>query len=125
MFLFWSWWFAMSKVAEFGDTIFIVLRKRPLTFLHVFHHCTVLIASWYVALQVAPAARWFVTINYSIHAIMYTYFALQILRWFRIPRWISMSITIMQVKLAGAFLSLMVPMSHAKPCFFVHRLHRW
>ena len=88
----------MSKVAEFGDTIFIVLRKRPLTFLHVFHHCSVLIGAWYVGLQVAPAARWFVTINYSIHAIMYTYFALQILRWFRIPRWVSMSITIAQVR---------------------------
>ena len=86
----------MSKAVEFGDTIFIVLRKRPLTFLHVFHHCTMLIASWYVGTQVAPTARWFATINYFIHSIMYTYYALQILRWFKIPKSVSMTITSLQ-----------------------------
>jgi elongation of very long chain fatty acids protein 6 len=30
----WTFLFCMSKLAELGDTIFIVLRKRPLIFLH-------------------------------------------------------------------------------------------
>ena len=33
--------FAISKLVEYGDTVFLVLRKRPVTFLHWFHHTTV------------------------------------------------------------------------------------
>jgi hypothetical protein len=31
---FWALMFVLSKVPELGDTIFIVLRKQPLIFLH-------------------------------------------------------------------------------------------
>lgn len=31
---FWTFMFVLSKVPELGDTIFIVLRKQPLIFLH-------------------------------------------------------------------------------------------
>jgi hypothetical protein len=44
---FWSFLFAMSKVAELFDTVFVVLRKRPLIFLHWYHHAVVLIYSWH------------------------------------------------------------------------------
>merc|ERR1712025_401838 len=44
---YWTFMFVMSKVPELGDTIFIVLRKQPLIFLHWYHHITVLLYSWY------------------------------------------------------------------------------
>ena len=31
---FWTWMFTMSKIAELGDTAFIILRKQNLIFLH-------------------------------------------------------------------------------------------
>ena len=37
-YMFWAWMFTWSKVFEFGDTAFIILRKQKLTFLHWFHH---------------------------------------------------------------------------------------
>lgn len=39
--------FSSFQVAEFGDTVFIVLRKRPLLFLHWYHHVTVLVYTWH------------------------------------------------------------------------------
>lgn len=72
----WGWIFAMSKLIEFGDTAFIVLRKSPLPFLHWYHHITVFIYTWY-ALTPEPSAlsTWFGSMNYIVHTAMYTYYA--------------------------------------------------
>ncbi|KAF2898695.1 hypothetical protein ILUMI_07480, partial [Ignelater luminosus] len=44
---FWTYMFILSKLPELGDTVFIVLRKQPLIFLHWYHHITVLLYCWY------------------------------------------------------------------------------
>ncbi|XP_074928969.1 very long chain fatty acid elongase 3 isoform X2 [Chelonoidis abingdonii] len=40
---FWAYMFVQSKVPELGDTVFIILRKQRLIFLHWYHHVTVLL----------------------------------------------------------------------------------
>lgn len=35
------------QVAELLDTVFIVARKRPLLFLHWYHHISVLVYTWH------------------------------------------------------------------------------
>ncbi|CAD5119063.1 unnamed protein product [Dimorphilus gyrociliatus] len=92
----WTSLFALSKVYELGDTIFIVLRKQNLIFLHWYHHITVLIYSWYSATEQAAAGRWFMTINYTVHAFMYSYYTLKAMR-FSIPKWVSVAITSLQI----------------------------
>ena len=77
---FWTWMFVLSKVPELGDTIFIVLRKQKLIFLHWYHHVTVLIYCWYSFSQYTAPARWFVVMNFIVHSIMYTYYAFRALR---------------------------------------------
>ncbi|VDD89119.1 unnamed protein product [Enterobius vermicularis] len=83
---FWTEKFAMSKILEFGDTAFIVLRKRPLSFLHWYHHVTDHTAS----------GRWFIWMNYTVHAFMYSYYALRSLR-FRLPKSAAMMVTVLQI----------------------------
>lgn len=67
---FWTQMFAISKVVEFFDTAFIVLRKRPLIFLHWYHHITVLLYTWHAYKDHTAAGRWFITMNYTVHAFM-------------------------------------------------------
>ncbi|GAB6020855.1 hypothetical protein CHUAL_003505 [Chamberlinius hualienensis] len=93
---FWTWMFILSKVPELGDTVFIVLRKQPLIFLHWYHHVTVLLYAWYSYAGHTAPGRWFMVMNYAVHSCMYSYYALKALR-FKIPRHLSMFITTAQL----------------------------
>jgi len=88
--------FTLSKVPELGDTVFIVLRKQPLIFLHWYHHVTVLLYTWYSYSDYIATARWFVCMNYLVHSVMYSYYALKALR-VKVPKFIAMIITSLQL----------------------------
>mmetsp|Transcript_27756 Transcript_27756/g.36379 ORF Transcript_27756/g.36379 Transcript_27756/m.36379 type:complete len:288 (+) Transcript_27756:144-1007(+) len=72
----WTKWFILSKIPELGDTIFIVLRKKPLIFLHWYHHVTVLLYCWHSYVTESSMGIFFIAMNYSVHAIMYFYYFL-------------------------------------------------
>ena len=74
---FWMAMFIVSKFVEFGDTIFLVLRKAPLTFLHVYHHLSVAMYAWFGGIDRSSLGHWFLTMNFAVHSIMYTYFVLK------------------------------------------------
>ena len=73
---FWAALFTWSKLLELVDTVLIILRKRKLIMLHWFHHASVIIFAWAAWVYETPAALWYGAMNYTVHAIMYTYFAL-------------------------------------------------
>lgn len=93
---FWVSMFCFSKLPEFGDTIFIVLRKQPLIFLHWYHHMSTLVVCMYSHAEYAPQGRWYAVMNYSIHSIMYSYYALKAMR-IRVSNKIAMLITTLQI----------------------------
>jgi len=93
---FWAFVFTMSKAYELGDTLFIVLRQQPLIFLHWYHHFTVLIYGFYTYAEHASGGRWYIVMNYCVHSVMYTYYALRAVR-VRVPSLVRMSVTILQM----------------------------
>lgn len=76
---FWVTLFIYSKIPELIDTVFIVLRKKPLIFLHWYHHVTVLLFCWSAFSTKAASGLYFVAMNYTVHALMYGYYCLQAL----------------------------------------------
>lgn len=73
------WWYYFSKLLEFCDTFFFILRKKDkqLTFLHVYHHSTVF-SLWWIGIKYVPSGSTFfpAMVNSSIHILMYTYYGL-------------------------------------------------
>jgi len=93
---FWTWMFIISKLLELFDTVFIVLRKQKLIFLHWYHHVTVLWFCWHSYVEFTSTIRWGMVMNYSVHAIMYSYFTLKALK-IRVPKVCAMVITTIQL----------------------------
>merc|ERR1711871_1253430 len=71
---FWVSMFIFSKIPELIDTVFLVLQKKPVIFLHWFHHVTVLLYCWHAYVHDVSPGMWFSCINYSVHSIMYFYY---------------------------------------------------
>jgi len=96
--IFWASLFIISKIVEFGDTVFLLLKKRTVIFLHWYHHLTVFLYLWnsYIE-ETVNNGRWFMCMNFFIHFIMYLYYSIQSLKIINIPRIISKTITILQI----------------------------
>merc|ERR1712137_1414140 len=90
--------FIYSKLFELIDTLFLVLNKRPVIFLHWFHHVTVLLYCWYSWAVQASNGIHFATMNYFVHSIMYFYYFLMLNRSIRpIVRKFAFLITTVQI----------------------------
>ena len=93
----WSLLFILSKAPELVDTYFIVLRKQKLIFLHWYHHITVFIYCWYNYCLLIRTGQWFISMNYVVHSVMYGYYALRISQLVKVPIWVNMFITLLQL----------------------------
>ncbi|KAG8468620.1 hypothetical protein KFE25_013703 [Diacronema lutheri] len=68
--------FIYSKLFELIDTFFLIAKKADVIFLHWYHHVTVLLYCWHSHSVRIPSGIWFAAMNYFVHAIMYSYFAM-------------------------------------------------
>jgi fatty acid elongase 3 len=72
--VFWFYLFYLSKMYEFLDTVFQVLKKKNLLFLHVYHHCVTLVLVWVTIREDNPMQWADISANLFVHVIMYYYY---------------------------------------------------
>lgn len=93
---YWGWMFVMSKLPELGDTVFLVLRKKPVIFMHWFHHALTFVYAQITYSEKQAWARWSLGLNLTVHTIMYFYFAVRALK-VSLPRPVAKFITTIQI----------------------------
>ena len=111
----WCVLFVLSKYAELVDTLFLVLRKKPVPFLHWYHHASVLLLSIGTMMVYGPSGIIMIAMNYFVHSIMYTYYAIAAVR--KPPSW-GKYVTVLQIaQMVGglAMLGLIVFGAHYVP----------
>ncbi|MFH4975191.1 hypothetical protein AB6A40_001900 [Gnathostoma spinigerum] len=117
---YWVFLWVFSKIPELIDTIFLVLRKRPLMLMHWWHHAFTGVFSFCAYGHGNAFMIWIVWLNFFIHSFMYSYYMVRSFR-FRVPPQIAQIITGAQiiqflithvVMIHLAILCLLNPLNH-------------
>jgi len=69
----------LARAFECLETVFFIMRKKnnQITFLHVYHHCTMLINAYLVVRYIAGGnSNLYTAMNAFVHIFMYTYYGL-------------------------------------------------
>lgn len=93
---YWYFLFVTSKITEMGDTMFLLVEKKPVRFIHWVHHAITMVYSIYIAVYLPAVGRWMSTMNFIVHSLMYGYYFITSLG-IRLPRKLAMFITTLQV----------------------------
>lgn len=91
--------FCLSKIPELVDTVFLLLRKRPVILLHWYHHFATMLYCWDAMTLAIATAAWFGILNLVVHSIMYSYYFAMTFAPVRarIPRSVAPLITALQI----------------------------
>merc|ERR1712170_114413 len=100
--------FIYSKVAELLDTVLLLLAKKPVIALQWWHHSTVLLYCWHSYSTCIATGIWFAAMNYSVHAVMYGYFAITATKYRKLVTPFAIFITLAQLMqmLVGMYVTI-------------------
>jgi len=113
----WVTFFVFSKFAELIDTLFLILRKRKVGFLHWIHHASVLLYCWHAFMWEMPTGIYFAAMNYSVHTIMYFYYFLAAV----IQRPLSWGIYVTVLQILQMMAGILINVAHL--VFFAQSAH--
>merc|ERR1711972_866259 len=100
--------FIYSKIAELVDTVLLLLAGKRVIALQWWHHSTVLLYCWHsYSVRIATGA-WFACMNYSVHSVMYGYFAIMGTQYRKLVSRYAIYITLLQLvqMLVGMFVTI-------------------
>jgi len=101
----WVQLFCLSKFPELFDTFFVIIHKKPLLFLHWYHHVSVLLYCWHACVNERANGLFFICMNYCVHAIMYGYYFLSAIK--KRPNWLKASF-ITKAQISQMFVGVIV-----------------
>ncbi|XP_053617532.1 very long chain fatty acid elongase AAEL008004-like [Plodia interpunctella] len=94
------WLYYMIKLVDLLDTVFFVLRKKfsQVSFLHVYHHLGMCLLG-YIGTKYVPGGHGIMLgfINSMVHAVMYSYYLVSIVRPHWVRQWWKKYITQLQI----------------------------
>ena len=115
----WSVLFVFSKYFELFDTLFLILRKKHVSFLHWFHHATVVLLSVHALAYYSPAALLMSGMNAIVHTFMYSYYLIGAIRE-RPPRWGKF---ITKLQLSQMFVGVSLGIANYVGQYYVENCH--
>jgi len=94
--------FCMSKIPEMMDTLWLILGKKKVIFLHWFHHASVMWFCWLAWANAVPMGIVFALMNLLVHSIMYAWYALAAAdKWLALglkpKKFFSQTVTVLQI----------------------------
>jgi len=122
--------FCMSKIPEMIDTLWLILGKKRVIFLHWFHHSSVMWFCWLAWTYVVPMGIIFALMNLSVHSIMYAWYALAAAdKWLAVglkpKKCFSQTVTVLQILQMIAGFSLTIYVHERKDCGNVKLVTRY
>jgi fatty acid elongase 3 len=70
------YWNYLLKYYELIDTLFLVFKKKPIGFLHAYHHPATLVLTWTQLVDFSGMQWVVIQLNLFVHMVMYFYYAL-------------------------------------------------
>jgi len=110
------WWYFFSKAIELLDTVLMVLRKKnsQITFLHCFHHASMLNMWWWVVMWIPGGNSYFgSSLNCLVHVVMYLYYGLSAIPSLRNKLWWKKYITKFQL------VQFIITLSHTSLVYYL------
>jgi len=92
----WTMLFVHSKYLEFVDTVLLILKKKPIIFLHWWHHFTVMLYCWNGSSLQITGGIVYAPMNYFVHSVMYSYYFLMACG-IKVPRGWAKYVTYIQI----------------------------